>query len=163
MAIAQRSCLLVLVPERAVISNSCPITSSCRGAHIAASNWYIPRHQLRKNTKHLSSTSETSPVGVHPQSAELGLWDLCGASRWSVGNIFHERKGLLGGKCSLFVPHLSGLPNANAKSPRFSNALSQIAALPPVVALNRSSKSQIAPRCAVFWHAVSQIALASFL
>ena len=29
----------------------------------------------------------------------------------------------------------------------------------PVVALNRSSKSQIAARYAAFWHAVSQIAL----
>ena len=31
---------------------------------------------------------------------------------------------------------LSGLPNANAKSQRFSYAISQIATLPPVVALN---------------------------
>ena len=58
---------------------------------------------------------------------------------------------------------LGGLPNANAKSRRFSYAISQIATLPPVVALNRSSKSQIAARYAAFWHAVSQIALASFL
>ena len=51
-------------------------------------------------------------------------------------------------------PHskLSGLPNANAKTPRFSYAISQIATLPPVVALNRSSKSQIAARYAAFWH-----------
>ena len=33
----------------------------------------------------------------------------------------------------------------------------------PVVALNRSSKSQIAARYAAFWHAIPQIALASFL
>ena len=33
--------------------------------------------------------------------------------------------------------------------------LNQIASLPPVVALNRSSKSQIAARYAAFWHAVS--------
>ena len=73
--------------------------------------------------------------------------------------------------CPLFVaddlgclgPGLSGLPNANAKSQRFSNAISQIAPLPPVVALNRSFKSQIAARYAAFWHAVPQIALASFL
>ena len=58
---------------------------------------------------------------------------------------------------------LSGLPNANAKSQRFNYATSQIATLPPVVTLNRSSKSQIAARYAAFWHAVSQIALASFL
>ena len=58
---------------------------------------------------------------------------------------------------------LSGLPNANAKSPRFTYAISQIATLPPMVALNRSSKSLIAARSAAFWHAVSQIALASFL
>ena len=58
---------------------------------------------------------------------------------------------------------LSGLPNANAKSQRFSNAISQIAPLPPVVALNRSFKSQIAARYAAFWHEVPQIALASFL
>ena len=58
---------------------------------------------------------------------------------------------------------LSGLPNANAKSQRFSYAISQIAPLPPVVALNRSFKSQIAARYAAFWHAVSQIALTSFL
>ena len=58
---------------------------------------------------------------------------------------------------------LSGLPNANAKSQRFSYAISQIATLPPVVALGRSSKSQIATKYAAFWHAVPQIALASFL
>ena len=58
---------------------------------------------------------------------------------------------------------LSGLPNANAKSQRFSYAISQIATLPPMVALNRSFKSQIAARYAAFWHADSQIALASFL
>ena len=57
----------------------------------------------------------------------------------------------------------SGLPNANAKSPRFSYAISQIAPLPPVVALHRTSKSQIATRYAAFWHAISQIALASVL
>ena len=39
----------------------------------------------------------------------------------------------------------------------------QIAPLPLVVALNRSSQSQIATRYAAFWHAASQIALASFL
>ena len=58
---------------------------------------------------------------------------------------------------------LSGLPNANAKSLRFSYAISQIAPLPPVVALNRNSKSQIAARYAASWHAISQIALVSFL
>ena len=58
---------------------------------------------------------------------------------------------------------LSGLPNTNAKSPRFTYAISKIAPLPPVVALNRSSKLQIAARYAAFWHAISQIALASFL
>ena len=58
---------------------------------------------------------------------------------------------------------LSGLPNANAKSQRFSYAISQIAPLSPVVALNRSFKSQIAARYAAFWHAVPQIVLTSFL
>ena len=46
---------------------------------------------------------------------------------------------------------LSGLPGANARSQRFSYAISQIATLPPVVAPNRSSKSQIAARYAAFW------------
>ena len=59
--------------------------------------------------------------------------------------------------------NLSGLPNANAKSLRFSYAISKIAPLPPVAALNRNSNSQIAPRYAAFWHAISKIALASFL
>ena len=58
---------------------------------------------------------------------------------------------------------LSGLPNANAKSPRFSYAISQIAPLPPVVALNRNFKSQIAAKYAAFWHTDPQIALTSFL
>ena len=58
---------------------------------------------------------------------------------------------------------LSGLSKTNAKSQRFSYAISQIAALPPVAAPNRSSKSQLAARYATFWHAISQIALASFL
>ena len=35
---------------------------------------------------------------------------------------------------------LSGLPNANAKSPRFTYAISQIATLPPVAVLNRKSQ-----------------------
>ena len=35
--------------------------------------------------------------------------------------------------------------------------------MPPVVALNRKSKSQIAARYAAFWHAAPQIALAYFL
>ena len=59
--------------------------------------------------------------------------------------------------------NLSGLPNANAKLQRFSYAIPQIASLPPVVALNRNSKSQIAAKYAGFWHAIPQIALASFL
>ena len=46
----------------------------------------------------------------------------------------------------------SGLPNANAKSQRFSYAISRIAPLPLMVALNRSSESQIATRYAAFWH-----------
>ena len=54
---------------------------------------------------------------------------------------------------------LSSLPNANAKSQRFSYAISQIAPLPPVVALNRSSKSQIAARYSAFWHAVPKVVL----
>ena len=58
---------------------------------------------------------------------------------------------------------LSGLPNADGKSQRFSYAISEIATLPPVVSLNCNSKSQIAARYAAFWHAISQIALASFL
>ena len=48
---------------------------------------------------------------------------------------------------------LSGLPNANAKSQRFSYAISQIAPLPPV-APNRRSKSQIAASYAAFWNAI---------
>ena len=58
---------------------------------------------------------------------------------------------------------LSGLPNENAKSQRFSYASSQIATLPSVVAPNRSFKSQIAARYAASWHAIPQIALASCL
>ena len=42
-------------------------------------------------------------------------------------------------------------------------AISQIAPLPPVVALNRNSKSQIATRHAAFGTQFPQIALASFL
>ena len=57
----------------------------------------------------------------------------------------------------------SGLPNANARSLSFSYAISQIAPLPLVIAQNRSFKSQIAARYAAFWHAIPQIALASFL
>ena len=66
-----------------------------------------------------------------------------------------------GGENSILTSILSGLPNANAESQRFSYAISQIAPLPPVVALNRSFKSQIAARYAAFWHAISQIALTS--
>ena len=58
---------------------------------------------------------------------------------------------------------LSGLPNADAKSQRFSYAISQIALLPPVIALNRNFKSQIAARYAALWLAAPQIAFASFL
>ena len=59
--------------------------------------------------------------------------------------------------------YLSGLPNASAKSQRFSYAISQIAPLPLAVAVNRSFKSQIAARYAAFWHAIPQITLTSFL
>ena len=56
-----------------------------------------------------------------------------------------------GGECKTYG--LSGLPNANANSQRFSNAISQIALLPPVVALrlNRSlnRKSQLDALCFV--------------
>ena len=79
----------------------------------------------------------------------------------------HRKLGLspLGTVHATVLGHslISGLPNANAKSKRFSYATSQIATLPPMVAPNRSSTPQIAARYAAFWHAVSQIALASFL
>ena len=58
---------------------------------------------------------------------------------------------------------VSGIPNTDTKSQRFSYAISQIAPLPPVVALHRSFNSQIAARYAEFWRADPQIALASFL
>ena len=68
------------------------------------------------------------------------------------------------GGSKIKIREKSVLPKAGPKkSPRFTYAISQIAPLPPVVALNRSSKSQIAARYAAFRHAVSQIALASFL
>ena len=41
---------------------------------------------------------------------------------------------------------LSGLPNANAKLQRFRHTISEIAPLPPVVAPNRTFKSQISTR-----------------
>ena len=87
---------------------------------------------------------------------------------FSRGNYPSEGKFSLSGIIRPIFPRrenftLSGLPNANAKSQRFSYAISQIASLPPVVALNRSSKSQIAASYAAFWHAISQIALPSFL
>ena len=58
-----------------------------------------------------------------------------------------------------FTFPVSGVPNANTKSQRFSYAISQIAPLPLVVALNRSVTLQIAARLAAFWHATPQIAL----
>ena len=58
---------------------------------------------------------------------------------------------------------LRGFPNANAKSQRFSYAISPKSHPAPVVALHRSFESQIAARYAAFWHAVPQIALASLL
>ena len=61
------------------------------------------------------------------------------------------------------IQNLCGLPNANAKSQRFSYAISQIAPLPPVVAPNRTFKAQIAAGYAAFWQAAPQIALTSFL
>ena len=60
------------------------------------------------------------------------------------------------------ICNFNGLPNANAKSQRFSYVISQIAPLAPWVATNRSFKLQIAARYAAFSHAVPQIALASF-
>ena len=49
---------------------------------------------------------------------------------------------------------LGGLPNANVNLQRFSYAISQIALLPPVVALNRNFESQMAARYAAFSHAI---------
>ena len=46
--------------------------------------------------------------------------------------------------------------------PRFSSAISQIAPLPPVVALNRNCKSQIAAGYAAFWRAIPQYRIGLF-
>ena len=46
------------------------------------------------------------------------------------------------GKVQISAWELSGLPNANGKSQRFSYAISHIAPLPPVVALNRNSMGE---------------------
>ena len=80
---------------------------------------------------------------------------------WCCATCDEETFGQQKGSASHHI--LSGLPNANAKSQLLSYAMSKIATLPPVVALNRRSKSQIATRYAVSWHAIPQIALASFL
>ena len=54
---------------------------------------------------------------------------------------------------------LSGLLNANAKSQRFSYAISQIATLPPVAGLNRNSEFIKSQRDTLrFWHAIPQTA-----
>ena len=90
-------------------------------------------------------------------------WGRVGRTGQKKEKGMHKKRWVLYLRLCFSWEGLSGLPNANAKSPRFSCAISQIAALPPVVALNRSSKSQIAARYAAFWHAISQIALASFL
>ena len=82
---------------------------------------------------------------------------------WRTNPGFYAVWAVLIGDGVVFNILISGLPNVNAKSQRFSYAISQIASLPPVVALNRSSKSQVAARYAAFWHAIPQIALASFL
>ena len=58
-----------------------------------------------------------------------------------------------GKKFPLRLREGAGLSDANAKSQCFSYAISEIAPLHPVVALNRSFESQTAARYAVFWHA----------
>ena len=103
----------------------------------------------------------------HPRPWKMPYGQERGEGWRGVYTMAHEiitsmvRKGILH-VIVITWQHLSGLPNANAKSQRFSYAISQIATMPPVVAPNRSSKSQIAAKYAAFWHAISQIALVSF-
>ena len=86
--------------------------------------------QIKKNlTPNLLCRSLGSKFGVVLPHLEWEIFKAC----WS-----HFSR--------VFPPPLSGLPNANAKSQRFSHPICQIAPLPPVVALNRSFKSQIAAR-----------------
>ena len=103
--------------------------------------------------------------GRHPAVRMSDMSNICLSSwpKWRGGTVIQIGLCNCTGNCTAALLALSGLPNANAKSPRFTYAISQITSLPPVVALNRNSKSQIAARYAAFWHAVSQIALASFL
>ena len=61
------------------------------------------------------------------------------------------------------TPGLSGLPNANAESQRFSYTISQIATLSLVVALNRNFESHIAARYAAFLHAAPPNRIGLFL
>ena len=106
-----------------------------------------------RNEKSYPQFSEQLPerfpelVGTHMKDFHLPLHSRSAFSRIGVGP---ARQSL--------VTLSSGLPNAKSQS--FNCAISQIASLRLVVALNRDSKLQIAARYAAFWHA---IALASFL
>ena len=74
---------------------------------------------------------------LHPLLTTLGTLEVWGPVTGTRGRLTKLISEFLALRAS---PELSGLPNANAKSQRFSNATSQIAPLPPVVALNRSFK-----------------------
>ena len=107
--------------------------------------------------------AERVPLGCSSRWRRKG-WGI-GAGRGHIGAQWVVGHGLVWkrGPARSETLGLSGLPNANAKLQRFSYAISQIATLPPVVALNRNSKSQIAAKHAAFGHAISQIALTAFL
>ena len=118
--------------------------------YLAKLETLLPRHPLIGRSK-----SSSWRAMSHKTTCNTICWAMC---MWPCLRMAWIWAWTL----SNFLQHnLSGLPNA--KSQRFSYVSSQIATLPPVVALNRSSKSQIAARYAAFWHAVPQIALASFL
>ena len=127
-------------------------------------------------TGHFGTNWETPPFSIYPHLAPLKIrsqnmplneGSYAVKIPWNPGtfteNMVSELTFMAYELRLLGMGVLSDLPNINTKSQRFSNAISQIALLPAVVALNRSFESQIAARYAAFRHAVPQIALASFL
>ena len=128
-------------------------------------NLQLPHSQAESGVPSLHGFYNT--YAVFTCATQSSIWKTRqGHTGWTISSLCHTQTRTaprFALTTSRMNGALSGLPNANAKSQRFSYTISQITTLPLVVALNRSSKSQIAARYAAFWQAVPQIALADFL
>ena len=121
--------------------------------------WYHPKTTPTQTSKQFSATfSNNNFVFGRGRGfrTTLKIWSLNFGANLAFPTQFQRFC------CKSRPLNLVAFETQNAKSQRFSYAISQLAPLPLVVALNRRLKSQIAARYAAFWRAAPQIALTLF-